>query len=133
MQLSGHKNVQSTYNYSHLSQKTMEKYVKNIEWPDFNSSNWNTLLSKQSQTPTAAGLFEDAVLYGRNFNIKSSSSSTEVHKQQTYRGITCIFDSSDDEDTTRVHLWHRKSHLRWKAKYLFLSSFSSFFFRIFLN
>ena len=47
MQLSGHKNVQSTYNYSHLSQKTMEKYVKNIEWPDFNSSNWNTLLSKQ--------------------------------------------------------------------------------------
>ena len=39
MQLLGHKNVQSIYNYSHVSQKTTEKYVKITEWLDFNSSN----------------------------------------------------------------------------------------------
>ena len=41
----------------------------------------------QSPTPTAAGLFKGAVSYGGNFtiNINSSSSSTEGHKQQTYK------------------------------------------------
>ena len=39
MQLLGHKNVQSIYNYTHVSQKTTEKYVKNTEWLDFNISN----------------------------------------------------------------------------------------------
>jgi len=39
MQLSGHKNVQSINNYSHVSQRTTEKYVKNIELLDFNGSN----------------------------------------------------------------------------------------------
>lgn len=51
--------------------------------------------------PTAAGLFKCAEFYGGNFtiNINSSSSSTEGHKQQTYKRIKCIFDSSDDNDS----------------------------------
>ena len=51
----------------------------------------------QSPTPT----FEGAVFYGGNFtiNINSSSSSTEGHKQQTYKRIKRIFDSSDDDDS----------------------------------
>ena len=57
----------------------------------------------QSPTPTTAGLCKGAVFYGGNFtiNINSSSSSTEGHKQQTYKRIIIkrIFDSSDDDDS----------------------------------
>ena len=55
----------------------------------------------QNPTPTPAGLFNGAVFYGGNFtiNINSSSSSTEGHKQQTYKRIKRIFDSSDDDDS----------------------------------
>ena len=62
--------------------------------------------------------------------MNSSSSSIEAHKKQTSNRIKRIFDSLQ---TTTVYLWHRKSPLRWKAEYLFLFSFPSFFFRIFVN
>lgn len=58
--------------------------------------------------------------------MNSSSSSIEAHKKQTSNRIKRIFDSLQ---TTTVYLWHRKSPLRWKAEYLFLFSFPSFFFQ----
>ena len=54
---------------------------------------------EESPTPTAAGLFKGAVFYRGNFtiNISSSSSSIVAQKQQTYKRIKRIFDSSDDD------------------------------------
>ena len=55
----------------------------------------NKVQRRQQQSYSGMLCFTEEI-----FNINSSSSSTEAHKQQTYRGIKCIFDSSDDEDTT---------------------------------
>ena len=56
---------------------------------------------KGSPMPTAAELFKGGVFYGGNFtiNICSSSSPTETQKQQTYKRIRRIFDSSDNDDS----------------------------------
>ena len=56
--------------------------------------------TEESPTPTAAGLIKGAVFYGGNFtiNISSSSSSIVAQKQQTYKRIKRIFDSSDDDE-----------------------------------
>ena len=86
--------------------RTRERYVKNIEWLDFNGSNWNALscrtTKKESPTPTGAGLFKGVVFYGGNFTINTSSSSspTEAQKQQTCKRIKRIFDSSDNNDSS---------------------------------
>ena len=46
MQLSGHKNVQSINNYSHVSQQQQQK----IEWLDFQGSDWNALSCRNNKT-----------------------------------------------------------------------------------
>ena len=105
MQLSGHKNVQSIYNYSHVSQEQQKKMSRILSGStSMVQSETHSLVEttkQQSSTPTAAGLFKSAVFYGGSFtiNINSSSSSTEGHKQQTYKRIKRIFDSSDDDDS----------------------------------
>lgn len=105
MQLSGHKNVQSINNYSHVSQE-QQKIMSRILSGSNSMVQTEThslveTTKQQSPTPTAAGLFEGAVFYGGKFtiNISSSSSSTQAHKQQTYKRIKRIFDSSDDEES----------------------------------
>ena len=45
MQLTGHKNVQSTNHYSHVSQEQQK-----IEWLDFNGSDWNALSCRNNKT-----------------------------------------------------------------------------------
>ena len=103
MQLSGHKNVQSINNYSHVSQEQQKSMSRILNGsPSMVQTETHSLVETRkhrSPTPTAAGLFKGA--YGRNFtiNINSSSSSTEGHKQQTYKRIKRIFDSSDDHDS----------------------------------
>ena len=105
MQLSGHKNVQSINNYSHVSQEQQKSMSRILSGStSMVQSETHSLVEttkQQSSTPTAAGLFRGAVFYGGSFtiNINSSSSSTEGHKQQTYKRINCIFDSSDDDDS----------------------------------
>ena len=104
MQLSGHKNVQSINNYSHVSQeqqKSMSRILSGSTSMVQTETHSLAETTKQSPTPTAAGLFKGSVFYGGNFtiNINSSSSSTEAHKQQTYKRIKRIFDSSDDDDS----------------------------------
>lgn len=105
MQLSGHKNVQSINNYSHVSQE-QQKIMSRILSGSNSMVQTEThslveTTKQQSPTPTAAGLFEGAVFYRGKFtiNISSSSSSTQAHKQQTYKRIKRIFDSSDDEES----------------------------------
>ena len=103
MQLSGHKNVQSINNYSHVSQeqqKSMSRILSgSTSMVQTETHSLVETRKHQSPTPTAAGLFKGAVFYGGNFtiNINSSSSSTEGHKQQTYKRVKRIFDSSDDD------------------------------------
>ena len=93
MQLSGHKNVQSIKNYSHVSQeqqKSMSRILSGSTSKVQTETHFLVETKKQeSPTPTAAGLFKGTVFYGGNFtiNISSSSSSTEAHKQQTYKRI----------------------------------------------
>ena len=84
-----------------------EKYVKNIDWLDSSIVQTEThslveTTKEESPTPTAAGLFKGAVFYGGNFTISISwsSSSIVVEKQQTYKRIKRIFDSSDDDDSS---------------------------------
>ena len=102
MQLSGHKNVQSINNYSHVSQEQQKSMSRILSGStSMIQSETHSLVEttkQQSSTPTAAGLFKGAVFYGGSFtiNINSSLSSTEGHKQQTYKRIKRIFDSSDD-------------------------------------
>ena len=57
--------------------------------------------TEESPTPTAAGLIKGAVLYGGNFtiNISSSSSSIVAQKHQTYKRIKRIFHFSDDDES----------------------------------
>ena len=105
MQLSGHKNVQSINNYSHVSQE-QQKIMSGILSGSNSMVQTEThslveTTKQQSPTPTAAGLFKGAVFYRGKFtiNISSSSSSTQAHKQQTYKRIKRIFDSSDDEES----------------------------------
>ena len=105
MQLSGHKNVQSINNYSHVSQeqqKSMSRILSvSTSMVQTETHSLVETRKHQSPTPTAAGLFKGAVFYGGNFtiNINSSSSSTEGHKQQTYKRVKLIFDSSDGDDS----------------------------------
>ena len=107
MQLSGHKNVQSINNYSHVSQeqqKSMSRILSgSTSMVQTETHSLVETRKHQSPTPTTAGLCKGAVFYGGNFtiNINSSSSSTEGHikQQQTYKRIKRIFDSSDDDDS----------------------------------
>ena len=46
--------------------------------------------------------------------------------RQTYRGIKCIFDSSDDEDTTRVNLDIEKVSFVEKLRTYFCQAFLPF-------
>ena len=94
MQLSGHKNVWSINNYSHVSQENQKSMSRIL-------SGSTSGVQTETHSSKAAGLFEGPVFHRGNFtiNINSSSSSTEGHKQQTYKRIKCIFDSSDDDDS----------------------------------
>ena len=89
IQLSGHNNVQSTNNYSHVShekQKSMSRILSgSTSMVQTETHPLVETREHQNPTPTAAGL---------SININSSSSSTEGHKRQTYRRIKRIFDSS---------------------------------------
>ena len=105
MQLSGHKNVQSINNYCHVSQEQQKSTSRILSGStSMVQTEAHSLVETrkhQSPTPTAAGLFKGAVFYGENFtiNFNSSASSTEGHKQQTYKRIKRIFDSSHDDDS----------------------------------
>ena len=105
MQFSGHKNVQSINNYSRVSQeqqKSMSRILSSsTSMVQIETHSLVETTKQQSPTPTAAELFKGAVFYGGNLtiNINSSTSSTEPHKQQTYKRIKRIFDSSDDDDS----------------------------------
>ena len=105
MQFSGHKNVRSINNYSHVSQEQQKSMSRILSGSTSRvQTETHTLVkTRKHQSPTrrAAGLFEGAVFHEANFtiNITSSSSSTEGHKQQTYKRIKRIFDSSDDDDS----------------------------------
>ena len=82
MQLSGHKNVQSINNYSHVSQEQQKRMSRissgSTSMVQTETHSFVETRKYQSPTPTAAGLFKGAVFYGGNFtiNINSSSSST---------------------------------------------------------
>lgn len=105
MQLSGHKNVQSINNYSHFSQeqqKSMSRILSgSTSMVQTETHSLVETTKQESPTLTAAGLFKGVLFYGGNFtiNIELASSSTETHKQQTYKRIKRIFDSSDDDDS----------------------------------
>ena len=108
MQLSGHKNVQSINNYSHVSQQQQKTMSRILSGSSSMAETETRALVKttkqQSPTSTAAGLFNGAVFYGGNFtfNINPSSTSlstSKVQKQHTYKHIKNIFDSSDDDDS----------------------------------
>jgi len=83
MQLSGHRNVQSINNYSHVSQEqqksTSRKVNSSISMVQTETHSLVETRQYQSPTPAAAGLFKGFVFYGGNFtiNINSFSSSTE--------------------------------------------------------
>ena len=103
MQLSGHKNMQSINNYIHVSQEQQKSMSRILSGSTLMlQTETHSLVEttkKESPTPTAAGLFKGTVFFGGNFtiNICSSSSPTETQKQQTYKRIKRIFDSSDDD------------------------------------
>ena len=110
MQLSGHKNVQSINNYSHVSQEQQESMSRILSGlTSMVQTETHSLVKttkKESPTPTAAGLFKGTVFYRGNFtiNISSSSSPTEEQKQQTYKRINRKLDSSEDDDSPPLTL-----------------------------
>ena len=98
---------QRLWTFKSYFKRPTEKYVKNIDWLDSSIVQTEThslveTTKEESPTPTAAGLFKGAVFYGGNFTISISwsSSSIVVEKQQTYKRIKRIFDSSDDDDSS---------------------------------
>ena len=105
MQLSGHQNVQSINNYSHVSQeqqKSMSRILSCLtSMVQTETHSLVKTTKKESPTPTAAGLFKGTVFYRGNFtiNISSSSSPTEEQKQQTYKRIKRKLVSSEDDDS----------------------------------
>ena len=86
MQLSGHKNVQSINNYSHVSQeqqKSMSRILSgSTSMLQTETHSLVEATKKESPTPTAAGLFKGAVFYGGNYTINISSSSCPTKAQK---------------------------------------------------
>ena len=87
--------VYKDYNFRRLQKKNYTSMVET------ETHSLVETTSEESPTPTAAGLIKGAVFYGGNFtiNISSSSSSIVAQKQQTYKRIKRIFDSSDDDES----------------------------------
>ena len=104
MQLSGDKIFRVlTTNLSHVSQE-QQKSMSRILCGSTSLVQTEThslveTAKQQSPTPTATRLFKSALFYGGQPIININSSFTEAHRQQTYKHIKRIFDSSDDDDS----------------------------------
>ena len=90
-----YKDYSTSYNFRGLQKKN---YTSMVETETHSLVETTT---EESPTPTAAGLIKGAVFDGGNFtiNISSSSSSIVAQKQQTYKRIKRIFDSSHDDES----------------------------------
>ena len=122
MQVSGHKNVQSINNYSHVSvqqQKNMSRILSSSSTESAepanvpalpvarsNSEETTEMVSSSSSKGSGlpVGLFSGAVIHGGHFNItvNTLNQSPKSSTTKRFKRVRRIFDSSDEDSPPLV-------------------------------